>query len=743
MSLDRRWQLIEFVPTVCAGGFTLIGAGDAGVNGRYCPDGEYLGYPRWTKVGGVTMADSVHVITAGPTSNWVVTSGGTYAADPLNVKAYSDFSTFTEPSPPDNTWITSTGGNAPAPEYAAPAPESLVPSVLRDFGPMQYAKFSEDEDLSVGCKALRRKLTTDLVFTGDDFDYFRVIERHPVRRCEEMIIRRQYRCGGMWKTVWTGTFSTGAGEWDLDNCEFAVKPDVLDEYTCIMRAMNKKVNVLSVPAVDTSAVIVSAGLQFGICDTASSTTPTACDSQPGTGGVGPFGAGWTLAHTFGTRNVYWREIAVTDCVGGTPVPPVGAGWLLVANNCSGAYSFMAPGTALYRRPPIISYTFGDPEFCPTGIGCCEPFARAYYWQDAGDGTVSEDERTRRKVVPFQDSLYRICFAGGATVDYNGRTLQSIGNFLLEKAGCDVAEMVSDLFEWNPPGDAPGYAAGINYVDGSTNEYNALVAVQNSDAADPGASNPATIGEMTLKEFLTLNLVGEQCYWLIDARGRLRIEHWKFWTTPVGLDLVAYANQNKSEPFTYSHLKSEIPRFERPKWQQAQGLDFIGVDIEYDGPCVSSEGENDVKEYNAGPFTTDLAFIDADPDAINKQGFTILATTFDGSTYNVIIGEGAVTGNFVTNAPMSWANLERTFWTWNRFLPSGMMNRLPTVFDGIQPNIEQKGVFVKLCCDYTDFDSSERVHTGLGVKLGGINAFVRRAEFDEATDGLTLTLRYNY
>lgn len=187
----------------------------------------------------------------------------------------------------------------------------------------------------------------------------------------------------------------------------------------------------------------------------------------------------------------------------------------------------------------------------------------------------------------------------------------------------------------------------------------------------------------------------------------------------------------------------MPRYERPKWSQAQGLDFLGADVEYTGPCVSTDGENDVREYNAGPFMTDISFIITDPDAINKQGFTLLATAFDGVAYNTIIDQGALSGNFVTNAPLSWANLERDFWTWDRFLPSGIMNRQAVVFNGFVPNIEQKNVFLKFCCAYLDYDSSLRVQTSLGNKLGGINAFVKRAEYDEATEGLTLTLRYAY
>jgi hypothetical protein len=322
-------------------------------------------------------------------------------------------------------------------------------------------------------------------------------------------------------------------------------------------------------------------------------------------------------------------------------------------------------------------------------------------------------------------------------------MQEAMNYLLEKTGCEIGDAYSDFFEWNAIGDAVGYAVGVNYVTGETNQMNHLFIVQKSDAIDPTATNPATIGEMTLKELLSLFATAFRVFWKIDELGRFRVEHWSFWTTPVGLNVATYATDDKSEPMAYIHLKADIPRYERPKWAQAQGADFIGVDIEYSGPCVSTEGESDVKEYNVGQFMTDISFIGTDPDAIGKDGFVILATSFVDPDYWTILDTGALTGTLNTNAPLSWANLERDFWQHDRFLPTGTMNRALTEFLGFVPNIEQRNVFLKFCCDYVNFDSSKRVATKLGFKLGSINAFVRRAEFDEATDGLTLTLRYAY
>ena len=702
---------------------TVVGAGTAGVAGKYCEVAPFDGKRMWVKYGTIGFANAIFWAA----TQWVMQRGGSVMYETTDELPTAD-------GPVPTAWTTAVLGSDPPPESSVSDGWSAVES-------NGFAKFSEEEDLSVGCKAMRRKLTSDIVFTGADWEFFLAIERDPVRRCEEITIRRQWRCDGMWQTAWTGTFSTGSGEWDYDLCQFTVRPDPLDAYTCIMRAMNKKVNVLGVGTVEASALILPS-MDFAVCIPG---LPNECPDVTGPDGVTPIneytGAhGQTVTYDCGggpqsfTMTTYWRERQRTFCVGGAPIPPIGSGWVLLQDDCA------VDGTAVYVRNSTISWTFGDATTVESYSSIPVAPDDSCAWMYLGTIDIEADQN------PFCPGLFIhafICLTSGDSVEFHrARTLQGIANYLLDRSGCDQTEMVSDLLEWNAPGDAPGYATGMNYVTGGTNQYNGIVALQNSDAIDPTATNPATIGEMTLRELFTLLLTGPKMFWAIDALGRVRIEHWTFWTTPVGLSVLNFTG-TKSEPLTYTHLKSEVPRYERPKWAQAQGSDFVGADIEYTGPCVSTDGENDVKEYNAGPFTTDISYIITAPDDIDKIGFTLLATTFDGSVYNTILDYGALSGNFITNAPLSWANLERDFWTWDRFLPSGIMNRQPTVFDGFQPTIEQRNVFLKFCCDYLAFDASERVQTKLGDKLGRINAFVKRAEFDEATEGLTLTLRYAY
>lgn len=743
--MQKRWQLIEFVPGGCADGFTLSGSGDAGVDGRYCPDGEHLGYPRWTKVGGTSMADSIHIIMpGGPIVLWVVTSGGTYAADPLNVKAYSDFGTYTEPQPPNNTWITSAGGTFPQPEYQVEAATEV--SVIRTLTPTGGGKFTRERDLSNGCIGYRRKLASELTFTGDDYKFFLTYEKSRARRCHEFTIRRQWKCGSQWKTFWTGTFSTGAGKWDLGRCVFAVKPEVLDKYSCIIRNLEKKVNALQVAPVDAAAIVIPS-LEFGVC-VQTFALPIGCEDFYDDGGnlenewenshsqIVPYSCDGGGTYQLG---VYWREREQTFCVAGSPVPPVGAGWALLTDNCG------ADGTAIYVRNSTISWTFGDVDLVESTSAIPTPPDTSCAWTYVGTVDVTAT------VDPFCTQTYHhfyVCLSSGTPTEFSrARPLMEVAEYILDQSGCAYTELASDFFEHNPPGDAPGYSAGLNYVTGEANEVNSLVILQNSDAIDPAASNPATLGELKLKELLLYFNTAFQVFWDIDDAGVFRLEHWKFWTFPVGLDIADYPGNASVETLTYRHLSQEIPRYERAQYANALGIDFVGADIEYSGPCVTNEEKAEVKQYTFDPFTADIAYVISDPEDIPKQGFVILATAFDGSVYNTLLGIGALSGNTITNAALSAANLQANYWTWNRYQTDAVMNKQDVIFDGIQTNIEQKDVAVKMCCDVFGFDPSNRVLTALGRKIGTVgnpvSGYVQREEVTESDETARFTLRYGY
>jgi hypothetical protein len=241
--------------------------------------------------------------------------------------------------------------------------------------------------------------------------------------------------------------------------------------------------------------------------------------------------------------------------------------------------------------------------------------------------------------------------------------------------------------------------------------------------------------MTFAEAMTALFVMFRVLWDIDEDGYLRIEHWTYWTQVAGLDITN--TPDTIEPQRYEHLQSQVPRLERASFMESLSRDFVGLDIIYSGPCASKE----TKEWSPGKITTDVSFVLSDPGAIAKEGFVILATNYNGVDYDTIVSIGEISTNLITNAPLSWANLQRDFWTWDRYLPTGNMNGSAIVFDGFLPNIEQADVSIALCC--LDFDPGEYLTTKLGQRLGIAQAVVESAEHNLLLDTTTLTLRYAY
>lgn len=612
----------------------------------------------------------------------------------------------------------------------------------REVTPIEAATFTYERDLNAGQIFFRHKLNTTLSFNKKaDWDYFTNIERMGSRRCEELFIRREWKCGTVWKVYWTGTFSTGGGSFNFDDCIFRVKPEVLDRYACFLRNQNKKVNILELPATGIQATIWPSTVEVVVRETDDFSPFTM--EQFGLASIGPQvlhvpALGALCPEQDKTFYIYWRERLITPCVDGAPVPPSGDGWVQPPLVGEDDISCVSDGKAVFARPPSFAWPWGT---SPLVMGPLSPNQQPAIEPD-GDCTTWVQVYDYRCLGNTPHVGLFLCAeeAEEYTIVPGGRSVLDALGYLIEKSGCSVDEIQSDFFEWNPPGDTDGYEPGVNYITGEVNQVNGLYLIQKSDAIDPDASNPAFKGEMTLKGLLVLLNQLFRVYWDLDASGNLRLEHWKYWTFPVGLNVSDYRN---SEFLDYDHLKIDIPHYERARFKEALSPDFVGLDIIYLGACATQEDGDDVKEITPD-ITTDISYIFTDLDRIDKTGFVMVATR-PTDPPSVILDLGAITDRLTTNAPLSIANLQRDFWTWDRYLPNANMNGEDIVFDGFIPNIQQPRLTVyDLCCDLIRIDPKKRVRTKLGETiLGGILGQVQKIEVDEKSQKADFTLRYPY
>lgn len=336
-----------------------------------------------------------------------------------------------------------------------------------------------------------------------------------------------------------------------------------------------------------------------------------------------------------------------------------------------------------------------------------------------------------------------CFSG-AHVDYsNSVLLKEAISYILENIACDdITGFCSDLFDWNAVGDTPGYSFGINYVNGLTNQYNYLVLVHKSDAKDPNASNPATIGKASFYAITKWLHEMFQVYWFIE-NGKIRFEHISALDEPMGLDLTQsrFADEMKKSN-RYSYNEKERPKYERFSFAESGNQDFIGDDIWYNTSCADKDAESNVLEHTVPDITTDIEFVLRSPEDIDKDGFVMLATTLGSLGYSTIVDVGMLSLSSVTNAPLSWANLHDTFFRHFRYWSSGFLNSNYEQFYSWRNNVIQDQLQLKFCCELINWDPSRGILTPLSrdwfnSELGS----TEKAEYDISKETLKLTIGY--
>lgn len=616
------------------------------------------------------------------------------------------------------------------------------------------ATFSDERNVAGGQIFFRRKLGTSLMFQQEFPDYWtrRLI---PDEQCATIFIRHEILEDGQWHIFWTGQFALSNGSFDLDRCIFTVRAEVLDDYSCIMQKLNEKVNVLELPAESVQATIWPSTIMMMVSEDTTPFFPPFTNDQMAIVEAAsqvvsvPFLSALCPADTI-TLHLFWSERITTVCVNGDAIsPPPGECTFPGSNVPPGCWvhvpggdpNCVTDGVTVWGRPPSFAWPWGASPIVvgpvtgpgvPVALPTAPPCGT---WVQIG---------IRRCLGNSSKHGYFICAedATDFTTFPAARSLQECTEYLLEKADCGLAGVRSDFFEWNPPGEAEGYVAGENYVTGEPNGVAHLFMIQKSDAIDPTATNPATKGELTLKGVLELMRQMFRVYWLIDDENYLRLEHWKHWTFPVGLDLTTVPMQARtiSRHFIES-LQIVIPRHERFAMLEALYEDFLGADITYSGSCVTSDEKSAVEQTSA-EITTDIAHVVNDPTLIDSQGFVMVACDAD----NVVrIEFGALSGALATNAQLSWANLHRDFYTWDRYLPSASMNKQDTIFDDSLPRARQTGVVVQMCAsELATFDPKKRVKTMTGqTYLNDALAVVESVTYNCLGDTVSLNLLYPF
>jgi hypothetical protein len=174
-------------------------------------------------------------------------------------------------------------------------------------------------------------------------------------------------------------------------------------------------------------------------------------------------------------------------------------------------------------------------------------------------------------------------------------------------------------------------------------------IHKSDFIRPNASEAATKGMLTWKQFMDFIRVLKNCDYHIDLLNKVRIEHLKYYETlPQGLKLTGTTK-------AYSYIKDETPARIVYEFSEGWMEDFIKKEIRHENvPVLNGEKENKL-EYTLSGFSTDIDGLNQRLDSISKDGWVLVEVNDD---MNVSRDKGVRSGEKIQNGNLSLVNCLR-------------------------------------------------------------------------------------
>lgn len=518
-------------------------------------------------------------------------------------------------------------------------------------------------------RAYRLKLTTKLLFRGEDYTYFR--DLYDAGECTEVTLLIENKCGADWATWHEGIVPIFTGEYNASRCEVTFEVRPADVYECAKQGFEIRKNWLEY-AEPTSIKTLTGTIETITCSQTGVVSPGA-PMAPGGGPYimwfykGCWGSGYTnsadpdpalawrpithLQHyyigtTFDVSTTWARE--TTTSVGA----PMGDGWINIS------------GTTWVRPVNVGSSKITTP------IGGLELLEQQYEAQIINSAPVS-----------------------------NGRKLSDILPALVAEIDCDFDEVVSNFFNINPDATNPSNDA----YDFAADNMADVFFFQKSDIVRASAANDATRFRFSLKEFFEeLKLLNIFYSITVDSGlKKLRIEHYTYWDGANGLDLTTLDAGKYIEGKDSFQVESQVPNFESFSYQESFREKFMTKRITYPAACATVQGD----ERTANQMCADFGGLIENPDA-GLDGFFLMATLDTGSEYliNTLGGEA--------NGAFAWENILPALWADGRFHMDATANVPGYTVNSIKKTRQQSQITIKFCCDDT-FEASKLIQTQLG------------------------------
>ena len=560
----------------------------------------------------------------------------------------------------------------------------IVPEV-EDF---RYSFVKEDEDDVF----YRAKPDTELLLTGDDFEYLNDIQAG-ANKCDPITLTVELECGGTDTMVFTGVFRTSDCDFDLDDCTATIKPFANDDYVELYENWETEYNILS-GTTRTTVRQIYGDLETDTCfDLAFVGSPStlppweeldSCLSSPGDG--------WVLLRTLIRFEDPGPDIVASTWVrekvtGEVPEPP-GGGWIDLG------------GGDWAREPDLTEeYTIKIDTFNGT-----EGEFDAYFGVVGADIIVAS---SGIEISDAEDNGYEELATGADEGDLyykkavydNGVLLEELLDHMMPISGGSI---VSDFFSINGDATAP---SNDSYTDAAANLVN-LVFHQIADVSNWDAFQNTTKGIMTFKFLLEYLKKKFDVRWTVTGTV-IRVEHISYFENAQGLDLTSSAYEAWIEKTNKFSHKAPPVRYEYFKGMESPVTDYFeGLNIEYTN-CTGEDFETN--DFNIPDFMHDLGYTQGNADDIQTKGFFVFATEERSGSYYAIFNNG------YANGKLSTTYVHDKHWRWRREQAQGYLNGVLETFETYKPDMIQIPLIVQFanCSALVNYDPALEMKTGLG------------------------------
>ena len=523
-----------------------------------------------------------------------------------------------------------------------------------------------------GTRFFRKSLKTALRFTGADFLFFEAA--YSANDCKTFEVTIYRKCLTQIPQLWhTGRIYLNDGKYDHARGIVEYDVESVDLYTCFLKNIKKKVNLLDygtpLKSLNSSGAIV-----FQTCDAAIGFpgNPIDCISGGAASGL------WTVVrHTDRPDEGQSTTIWAREEWG--PTTPPDQSWTLIGG--------------IYVRA-IVVYS----------------------------SVVLNDN------LPFYDYeafFYDFDTQGG--ID-NGRLLRDIFEDVIQASGCGFNLITSDFFDINPLNLHP---TNLAYTRADERLKHIMV-YQRTDVVKWDAINNAIRADITIEDFLKALFGLFQVYWVIKETEdglTFQIEHVSYFSATNQTDFTAGAYANYSRGYQRYTVagKDVVPPYEvfsNPGSRQPSV--FGDTRITYPVECVTSDQP---RENTVLQVSTDLTGTIYN-DLLNPDGLFFMATYLQTDKYFVF------QDYFQLNGCLSWWELVNYYWMHDRFgltaTITGHENTEDVTFLSKKRIKEQPEIKIPVSCDVeADFDPDALQRLPLGWSE------VQTATYDTKTEVLAL------